>query len=609
MDSNEQSNIVPAEDLPDSAIVSGNVPEDDLPDEFKSAQPVPMDDLPDRLITPKMKYGTIPQQIGAGLEGAAQGIAGPLATAAELGLSKLGVPGISKEDIAGRAQENPMTHDLSEVGALAGSMLLGTGEAALVGKAALKAAELAKLTEATSTAAKVGAGALKGAIETGLIQAGDNVSKALLGQGDPNDSVAGVLADGVGASSLIGGALGGAGRVASKALENAKNLHPWLAGLGEAAGGKDPNNSYARYLNPKIYDNGVKWWNAKMAALGIGSTVSAVSDIKEGYQHDDLAGGVESAAKDLLKGAGIGLGLKALSGPASAVLLKAISNGETNPRSLFQLLNYADQANSGVQKMNRGIESLFKAGSQQAVDKYDFDTGRRKLDKYIEDGGINQDINREMEQQNEASPLPQFAKGGAVEQPKQMAEEEHAVATHLPEQNQLLATAKGRISNYLSGLRPQKNMPKLAFDREPDQRKQKKSYEGALDIANHPLSILDKVKKGTIVPEDIQHFNGMYPELGQSLQKSITDRIVKSHLNGEKPSYAVKQGLSLLMGTPLSGDMLPQNMQAAQAVFKGQGAAQSQQGGAPKKSTAKLTKSNQAFLTGNQSLIGRQQKQ
>jgi hypothetical protein len=102
----------------------------------------------------------------------------------------------------------------------------------------------------------------------------------------------------------------------------------------------------------------------------------------------------------------------------------------------------------------------------------------------------------------------------------------------------------------------------------------------------------------------------MYPELLQTMQKKITDKIISSQLKGEKPHYGVRQGLSMLMATPLSGDLYPQNMQAIQATFRPpMPVPQAGQATKPKKNTSKLTKSDQSFLTSNQALASRQQKQ
>jgi len=170
------------------------------------AQPSTQSQNFDSLQDDSEKYGTPEQMAGTALEGVAQGVAGPLATYAETNL--LGIPA---QDIAGRAAANPWTHGISEAGGLIGGAISGVGEAA-------GAANIAKaiVPEATTLAGKIGAGALKGFIEGGLIQGSDEVSNAMLGQGDPEAPVATALAH-MGAAGLFGGAAGGLmGGTASK---------------------------------------------------------------------------------------------------------------------------------------------------------------------------------------------------------------------------------------------------------------------------------------------------------------------------------------------------------------------------------------------------------
>lgn len=567
-------------------------------------------------------YGSTGQKVLTGLEGAAQGFAGPLATGAELLLSKAGVPGLSSEEIKGRQEENPWIHGLSETAGLGAGMLTGTGEAALVGKAALKAAELAKVGEAASTAAKIGSHAIKGLVEGGLLQAGDETSKAMLGSGDPNVPVSSLLANGVenilyGAGT--GGLFGGLGGAASKALEKAginkagTYLHSFLSGLGESSRGLPAEGSLARGVDSKAYDLGAKTWDLVNKRLQFATPVTTAGyGAYEGYHEDGPMGALVGGLKGLGLGFGANVagwaGKKALSGPAASILLKMISNGEMEPRSLFKGLDYANRVESGAQKINRNVENLFKVGGQQTINAVDPAKSRKKLDDWVGDGGIEQDVQQEINS-NAAQPSPQgFAKGGQVTEPP--TEDVDPIAKHLPEQNMLLSTAKGRISNYLKSLKPQKNQPKLAFDSEPDDRQKTKSYHRALDLANNPLSIMDKIKQGTIEPEHLTHFRNLYPELSDALQKKITTKISESQLKGEKPEFHVRQGLSMFMGTPLSGELSPQNIQAAQAVFS---LKQPQQQAQPptknKKNTSTLSKADDSFMTGNQARIARQQSQ
>ncbi len=257
----------------------------------------------------------------------------------------------------------------------------------------------------------------------------------------------------------------------------------------------------------------------------------------------------------------------------------------------------------GHRKLNAHIDHLFKGGD---VDDEDHEKSKKSIHEWIEKGGIEDDLKKELYTQN----TPQrFADGGKVNK-EDHGLHNHHVSNAYPEQNIMLQTAKGRVSNYLSSIKPQKNSPKLAFDAEPDQRQQTKSYNSALGIAAHPLSILKKIKKGTIEPDDVTHLKNLYPELDGVITKRLTEKITEAQLKNEKPNYKIRQGMSLYLGVPLSGEMSPQNIMAAQATFKGKQAPQQQDGqGAPKKSTSSLSKMDDSMMTSTQARVGREQKQ
>lgn len=154
----------------------------------------------------EQKYGGTGQQAIAAIEGAAQGIAGPLATGAELAL------GVPKEDILGREEANPGTNMLGQGAGLVGGSLIGTTETralttlpSIAEKIAVAGTKL--LPEATTTFAKIGSAATKAAIENMVIQGSNETSKMILQ--DPKQSVETAIVD-VGLAGLIGGAAGGA---------------------------------------------------------------------------------------------------------------------------------------------------------------------------------------------------------------------------------------------------------------------------------------------------------------------------------------------------------------------------------------------------------------
>lgn len=186
-------------------------------DQFQAANDqAPPDAIPiDQFESADEHYGSLGQQALAGVEGVAKGIAGPLATLAETK-----VLGVNPEDIKAREEANPWTHGLSEATGFGASLLTGTGEAALLGKAGEAAAHAIGLGEAATTGAKLAKAATTAATEMGLFQAGDEASKWLLNAPQTPGSVV----SNIGLSALLGGVTGpafaGLGMAAKKALDN-----------------------------------------------------------------------------------------------------------------------------------------------------------------------------------------------------------------------------------------------------------------------------------------------------------------------------------------------------------------------------------------------------
>ena len=541
------------------------------------------------------EYSTPGQQALAGIEGLAKGIAGPLATETEIVGTGLGIPGIAPEDIAAREKANPITSAAGQAAGLIGSVATGIGEAPLVAGIAKAAIPIGE-----SAIAKMGSTALGNMIASGVLRAGDKFGQGLLGQGDPEETVGSYLAD-IGGAGLIGGGLGALSGAGSSLLSEAANaklgtgFRNFLQGVGFT--GKEIPEEIKDAAGTAAFKYGQKMQKALTAA---GSAVGGY----EGYKHGGPIGAMEGATFG-------GISLNKYTIPA---VLRILGSGDADSyvgkqynslinKNVYDALDYANTAGSGLQKINGAVNNIFQAGAPKIEDNT---KAGKKLKDYIESGNFNQEIKDATQEIPMEEPL--YAEGGEVSMPT--AQPENGVARFLPEHNIMLNAAKSRIVNYLSNLQPQKNNPKLAFDDEQTDPEKEKNYNKAINIANHPLNILSHVKNGTIDPDQISHLNAMHPEIGNILQKKITEKITDQQLKGEKPPYHIRQGLSLLLGTPLSGEMLPQNIQAAQMSFQNQNIQQSQQQPVTKnkKNTSTLTKSDNQYLTGNQARIKESQR-
>lgn len=152
------------------------------------------------------QFGTPGQMAITAAEKVAQGYSGPIGPFIEKKLLHVPV-----ENIRARAEANPITAGVGEAAGLAGGMLTGTGEAALMGKAgeiAQAASGLGHAAEGASLGFKVGSEAVKQAAEMAVLQSGDEVSKRILS--DPKASAESAMAN-IGLSAALGGTLGAFG--------------------------------------------------------------------------------------------------------------------------------------------------------------------------------------------------------------------------------------------------------------------------------------------------------------------------------------------------------------------------------------------------------------
>lgn len=272
-----------------------------------------------------------------------------------------------------------------------------------------------------------------------------------------------------------------------------------------------------------------------------------------------------------------------LASQGAAGLLKEVRNGD--------LEKYHSEIAKGHKRIEQHAQALFKGGE---VKKQDNTKAHKKVDDWMKEGSSYEDIQQ------------------ALADPQAVTENTAMPEIH-PEQDSILSSAKGRVSDYLNSLKPQMNAPRLAFDSAPDQSMQSKEYNKAKHIAVDPMSVMHHISNGTLEPSQMRHLSSMYPELTDALQKKITEKITDSQLNGHKPPSKIRHGLSTLMGVPLSSQMTPQVMQAIQASFQVQQPQQQPQpqGQAKKSKGSKsaLSKTDQSFLTSNQAAASRQQKQ
>lgn len=818
------------------------------------------------------KYGSMGQQLLTGLEGAARGATFGGSTFIEQGLSKLGVPGLSDQDISARQKENPIPATAGEIGGVLASSFYGVGEGALLAKAGQGAAEVLGLGNAASRWGKIGSAVIKGFTEASLFQGGDEISKGLLGQGDPEHPVGRALLNS-GYAGLIGGGLGGGlgiiGQGASKTLQafsetkmasglaqlrddfgnrwswhqsapdlaesihneltdfynSTKNASDEIRGgsglksqaidklaanvdpnkvsehvgdiskiLGNApkamqgdplfqdavnkwrsvvGGVEDSTNPFAQSkpasasdvfkatdalkrqmqewgeynkkmvplaevpfrnaaksigfnLRTSLEDTGVwgdlgnlqadvnaatkdfipklKDFNSKFTTKMLGEPVidpskaqtyanqlgkpnaeikqavmqnyvesaekyrseindiygrlglespitpSSLNTVKGTYgdvtkgsamadsiykfgvpgfttKIADKIGGADIGYKvggvgGAIAGFGIGTVLPYLQEAAGRKIkdyaVPAILNalGHEAPEAAGAALEHADSIVKGNALLKKAIDGVFSGGKAARLEISS--KNKDKIRDFVEGGGVTQQTQNQlqMSQPAQMAPVQNFAEGGMVKAykpppPPNPNAPPDRLGSVYPAQNMLMTAAKGRVYDYLNNMRPKDDPPAAPFDVKVKNTAAEKKYDKALDIAASPVSVLHHIQNGTLDIEHMQHMKQMWPEVYNQMAKSLTQRISEEQIKGQKPSYKVRQSMSLFLGAPLDSSMKPENIMAAQNVFMRQNQQKSQAGQpakAKKGSSSALTKVSENYRTPNQSAESRQAK-
>lgn len=537
-----------------------------------------------------------------------------LASAAE---THLGVPA---EDIKAReAGLDPATAIGAESAGVIGSMFIpGVGEGWLASKAAQIAIPIAK---EASGIAKVGRLALRGAFEMGQFATNDEMSDAFLDKGHDAMAVATHVATAGAIGLLTGGAFGTGGKALEKiqSLKLGEYLDNVAIGLGAASEGPERVASlrqmHADYgiPIPKGIEHGIKIQNGLaehaagkvvgLAAGALGSLAGAT-----GIPGAEAAGSTAGflLANKYLAPTADKLASKytsiATKNVAVPVMLQAIKLGEH--ADIANVLGYANKSAKGAKLVSNAVEDLFNIGGKEALEANPIDND--KLHKYIENGGINQQLDEIKHEQTQDSAPQGFAEGGQVQ--AKPLESKGGLASLYPAQNQMLTATKGRVSQYLNSLRPQQPS-KMMFDKGYHDKAAERTYRSALSIANAPVSVLTHVKNGTLLPEHLQHLASMYPELHDHMSKKITEKLVKHQHDEEKqPSYKTQQALSLFLGAHLTSSLSPDSIQAAQATFAPKQPPQQQPPTKNKKSTNSLSKVSKDYETPEQSRAARANK-
>lgn len=313
---------------------------------------------------------------------------------------------------------------------------------------------------------------------------------------------------------------------------------------------------------PQVKDSGTPAGLSKLFAHMPSSAMAMVGML---MGHSPFIGGIlGEAAQRLGKDAPEGIKLGYLKYLASEQPVKA--------EGFKAMVDYMHAAYKGDMALKKSISGVFKPGVRVLMDSQLPNAKQLlKLDKMVASSQTN---------------------------PEQMmtAQGDNHVGHYLPDHQAALTQSSVQALTYLQTLKPKPFQPS-PLDRPIEPTKaQETRYNNALEIAQSPTLVLEKIKDGTLQITDMQDLKAMYPDLYTKMGQQLTNQMINRHSDDEPIPYKTRMSLSLFLGQALDSSMQPMNIIAAQpksAQPAGPPPQQSKSKGSPSKLSAKSTKAYQ----------------
>lgn len=481
-------------------------------------------------------YGSSGQAAIAGAEGLAQGVAGPLATALETKAL-----GIKPADIRGREEANPELHTAGQVAGFGLSALASEGLAPAIGGAGKFVA--------AGIENQVAKSAVQVATESALFAAQDEVSKLL--KEDPHQSVNSAVLN-VGLSGLLGGGLGaGAGGFASLLNQSKMAQIPqdFKNRIAESMfGTSDYNEPIKNLIRP-----GAPLFEETVNAASPGSRMADML-LKNGFSK--MAGkaiGASAGAIGLPGSRALGalLGERVLSPfieSALPYLAEPLMKMAADGAGFEAAAKFGASVASGESLLAKSAGALFKAGS---------DVLPSKLVPTVK----------------ELADLDETAKS-LKDTPEGFLGASGAVNHYMPDHGMAMTEAAARAVSYIDSVRPNTAPQGILNDPRPLSKAEQASFNRTLAVAQQPLVVFDHIKKGTLLPSDLQTVQAVYPGLLDNMRQKTFNQLNDHLSKGKEVPYKLRIGLSMLLNQPLDASMSPLSISLNQAATLPRGEAQ-----------------------------------
>lgn len=171
---------------------------------------------------------------------------------------------------------------------------------------------------------------------------------------------------------------------------------------------------------------------------------------------------------------------------------------------------------------------------------------------------------------------------------------------YLPNQHVAVNSTAANAVNYLKSTKPTQIKASPLDAQPPVSPGAKAQYNRNLDIAHQPLVIMQHIKNGSLLPQDVTALKTMYPALYNKMTAKFTEHVMDNIGKGEAVPYKTRMSLSLFIGQALDSTMTPQGILGAQPMPPQQQPQGGAPGNRPKHSTTALNKGPKGYQTPNQ---------
>lgn len=143
------------------------------------------------------------------------------------------------------------------------------------------------------------------------------------------------------------------------------------------------------------------------------------------------------------------------------------------------------------------------------------------------------------------------------------------MSQYAPESANAFTASVGRAVNFLSTKipTPQKNAP---LDPElPPSKMEIQKFNRYAQIVDKPMTVLQHVKDGTLLSQDIETMQAVYPALYENMKQVVLDKMINTV--SKKPAfeipYKTRLGLSMFLGQNLDSSLSSQSIQSSQLAL------------------------------------------